>query len=139
MDYGEEWVKMYSTTLPDSNVPIYFIDHHQLFGRDGLYGATPSEEFADNSLRFSLLCKGALEFCKHINWTPDIMHSHDWQSSLVPALLYNPDVDPIFYPTASVLTIHNLGYQGWFSFADINFTGLDTTTNSHNDGILELE
>ncbi|OQY38900.1 MAG: glycogen synthase [Spirochaetaceae bacterium 4572_7] len=138
MDYGEEWVKIYHTNLPDSDVPIYFIDHQQLYGRDGLYGSTPTDEFPDNSLRFSLLSKGAIEFCKHTGWTPDIMHSHDWQSALVPALLYNQDVDPEFYSTASVLTIHNLGYQGWFSFEDINFTSLDKATNSHNDGIFNF-
>lgn len=138
MDYGEEWVKIYHTMLPDSNVPIYFIDHEELYGRDGLYGPTPTDEWSDNSRRFSVLCKAAFSFCKFIEWIPNIMHSHDWQSALVPALLYNRDVDPDFYSTASILTIHNLGYQGWFSFQDINFTGLDISTNAHNDGIFNF-
>ncbi len=138
MDYGEEWVKVYNTKLPDTEVPIYFIDHEELFGRDGLYGPSPTEEWPDNSRRFSVLCKAAFTFCKFIDWIPNIMHSHDWQSALVPALLYNSDVDPIFYDTASILTIHNLGYQGWFSFEDINFAGLDISTNAHNDGIFNF-
>ena len=138
MDYGEEWVQLYYTNLPDTNVPIYFIDHHELYGRDGYYGPTPSEEWPDNSRRFSVLCKAALTFCKFMNWIPNIMHSHDWQSSLIPALLYNSDVDPLFFSTASVLTIHNLGYQGWFPFSDINFSGLDVATNTYNDGILNF-
>lgn len=138
MDYGEEWVKVYHTKLPNSEVLVYFIDHEGLYGRDGLYGPTSTEDFPDNSRRFSVLCKGALEFCKYMQWIPDIMHSHDWQSSLVPALLYNNDVDPQYYSTASVLTIHNLGYQGWFPFEDINFTGLDHSTNAHNDGIFNF-
>ncbi|MGL1894150.1 MAG: glycogen synthase [Spirochaetaceae bacterium] len=138
MDYGEEWVKIYYTNLPDSNAKIYFIDHHELYGRDGLYGPSPTEEYPDNSRRFSVLCKAALQFCKYLDWIPNIMHSHDWQSALVPALLYNKDVDPVFYDTASVLTIHNLGYQGWFKFGDINFSGLDLSTNTHNDGIFNF-
>lgn len=138
MDYGEEWVKIYNSNIPESDVPIYFIDHEELFGRDGFYGPSPSEEYPDNSRRFSVLCKGALQFCKYMEWVPNIMHCHDWQSSLIPALLYNQNVDPIFYGTASALTIHNLGYQGWFSFGDINFSGLDQSTNAHNDGIFNF-
>lgn len=138
MDYGEEWVKLFHTTLPGTNVPIYFIDHQELYGRDGFYGPSSTEEYTDNSRRFSVLCKGALQFCKYINWIPNIMHSHDWQSSLIPGLLYNQNVDPVFYGTASTLTIHNLGYQGWFPFGDINFSGLDQSTNVHNDGIFNF-
>lgn len=138
MDYGEEWVKIYHTTLPESDVPIYFIDHEELFGRDGLYGPTPSEEYSDNSRRFSVFCKGALQFCKYMKWIPNVIHCHDWQSSLIPGLLYNNDVEPEFYSTASVLTIHNLGYQGWFPYQDIRFSGLDTSTNAHNDGIFNF-
>ncbi|MBN2617779.1 MAG: glycogen synthase [Spirochaetales bacterium] len=138
MDYGEEWVKIYYTQLLNSNVTVYFIDHEELYGRDGLYGPSPTEEYSDNSRRFSVLCKGAIQFCKFMQWIPNIMHSHDWQSALVPALLYNSDIDPDFHKTGSVLTIHNLGYQGWFSFQDINFAGLDKTTNSHNDGIFNF-
>ncbi|QEN05814.1 glycogen synthase [Thiospirochaeta perfilievii] len=138
MDYGEEWVKVYKSSLPNTDVPIYFIDHEELYGRDGLYGPSPTEEYPDNSRRFSVLCKAAFTFCKFINWIPNIMHSHDWQSALIPALLYNSDIDPDFYSTASVLTIHNLGYQGWFSFGDINFTNLDISRNSHNDGIFNF-
>ena len=138
MDYGEEWVKIFHTTLPDSNVPIYFIDHHGLYGRDGFYGPSPTEEYSDNSRRFSVLAKGALEFCKFLDWIPNIIHSHDWQAALVPALLYNRDVDPAFYSTASVLTIHNLGYQGWFPLEDMNFTGLDSWSNTYDDGIFNF-
>ncbi len=138
MDYGEEWVKIYYTNLPDSQTPIYFIDHEELYGRDGFYGPTPEEEWPDNSRRFSVLCKAVFKFCKYMKWIPDIMHCHDWQSSLVPSLLYNSDLDPDFYSTASVLTIHNLGYQGWFPFGDINFSGLDKYTNCHNDGIFNF-
>ncbi len=138
MDYGEEWVQMMYTTLPDSDVPIYFIDHEELFGRDGYYGPSPAEEYPDNSRRFSVLCKAAFQFCKFTHWIPDIMHCHDWQSALVPALLYNSDTDPLFHRTASVLTIHNLGYQGWFPFEDINFSSLDKSHNVHNDGIFNF-
>lgn len=138
MDYGEEWVKVYHTKLEGSDAKIYFIDHEELFGRDGLYGPNPAEEYSDNSRRFSVLAKAALQLCKFLHWTPNIMHCHDWQSALVPALLYNKDVDPTFYSTASILTIHNLGYQGWFSYEDIRLSGLDTDTNNHMDGMLNF-
>jgi len=85
--YQEVWTGVYSSSLPDSNVPVYFIDHEQSYGRDGIYGAPDEPDFNDNPQRFSLLGHAALQLCRKIGWTPDIVHAHDWAAALAPILL----------------------------------------------------
>lgn len=110
----ETWVKVYSSTLPNSKVPVYFIDHEGAFGRDGIYGTKAEPDFHDNPYRSALLCHGAFQICRMLGWYPDIMHAHDWFCSLVPVLLKHVCRNGYFAHTASILTIHNLGYQGWY-------------------------
>lgn len=96
-----------------SGVQFYFIDYPPFFDRDGLYG-TSAGDYPDNAERFSLYSRAVLEACKSLG-VPDIFHCHDWQSALVPVLLRsNYADDPVFQNTATVFTIHNMGYQGIF-------------------------
>lgn len=118
--FGEEWAGVYSTTLPGSKVPVYFLDHEGLFGRKGIYGPAPDSEFPDNAKRFTFLSRGAFQLCKMLGWIPDVMHAHDWPSALVPVYLYSWEGETDFSRTASVFTIHNLGYQGVFPKQDIH-------------------
>ncbi len=98
-----------SDVLKDDGVTVYLIEHFGLYDRDRLYG------YEDDWVRFGLLCKVALEFPKAINWQPDIIHCHDWQSGLVAAYLQTVYAgDQFFANTATVFTIHNLAYQGNF-------------------------
>ena len=111
----ETWVKVYQAPLPGSDVPVYFIDHEACFGRDGIYGTKAEPDFHDNPYRSAVLCHGAFQVCRMLGWYPDIMHAHDWFCCLVPVLLKHVCRNGYFAHTASVLTIHNLGYQGWYS------------------------
>ncbi len=98
-----------SDVLKDDGVTVYLIEHFGLYDRDRLYG------YEDDWVRFGLLCKVALELPKAINWQPDIIHCHDWQSGLVAAYLRTVYAgDQFFANTATVFTIHNLAYQGNF-------------------------
>ncbi len=109
---GKQRGSVYKTLLPGSTVQTYFLDHEGFFGRDGLYGSKAESDFADNPERFAFLCRGAFQLCRKLKWIPDIMHAHDWPSALVPVFLRH-DKDLLeFADTVSVLTIHNLGYQG---------------------------
>ena len=108
----ETWVGVYQSCLPDSDVPVYFIDHEQAYGRDGIYGTKTETDFHDNPYRSALLCHGAFQLCRLLGWYPDIMHAHDWFCGLVPVLLKHVCRNGYFAHTASVITIHNLGYQG---------------------------
>lgn len=121
----ETWVKVYESTLPDSKVPVYFIDHEQCFGRDGIYGTKAEPDFHDNPYRSAVLCHGAFQLCRMMGWYPDIMHAHDWFCALVPVLLKHVCRNGYFAHTASVFTIHNLGYQGWYPESSYPALGLD--------------
>lgn len=97
----------------DCGVQFYFIDYPEFFSRDGLYG-TPAGDYPDNAERFALYCRAVLEASKILG-APQIFHCHDWQSALIPVLLRTSYADdPVFRDTATVFTIHNMGYQGLF-------------------------
>jgi starch synthase len=72
-------------------------------------------DYIDNDERFVFFNRAVLEAVKALDWKPDIIHVHDWQAGLIPAYLRTVyAIDPFFADTKSVLTIHNLGYQGLF-------------------------
>jgi len=118
----EHWGAVYESVLPASTVPVYFLDHELFFGRDGIYGTKAEPDFADNPDRFAFLSRGAFQLCRYLGWIPDIIHTHDWPSSLVAAYLAYFEAESEFALTASVLTIHNLGYQG--NYPKERFTAL---------------
>ena len=94
-------------------VRFYFIDYPPYFDRDALYG-TPLGDYRDNAERFGQFCRAAIEASKILG-APDIFHCHDWQSALVPILLRSLYADdPALHDAGTVLTIHNIGYQGLF-------------------------
>jgi starch synthase len=96
-----------------SGVQFYFIDYPPFFDREALYG-TPAGDYPDNAERFALYSRAVLEASKILG-VPKIFHCHDWQSALIPVLLRTSYAgDPVFGGTATVFTIHNMGYQGLF-------------------------
>src|ERR1700759_4951480 len=96
-----------------SGVQFYFIEYPPFFDREALYG-TPIGDYPDNAERFALYCRAVIESTKSLG-TPDIFHCHDWQSALIPVLLRSLyEDDPAFRGIATVLKIHNIGYQGLF-------------------------
>ena len=95
-------------------VQFYFVDCPELFDRPGLYG-TAAGDYPDNWERFGLFCRAVLEATKLLG-VPEIFHVHDWQAALVPVYLRTVFAnDPMLNRAGVVLTIHNAGYQGWFS------------------------
>lgn len=122
---SEAWVQVFESTLPQTDVPVYFLDHEASYGRDGIYGTKTQTDFVDNPYRSALLCHGAFQLCRMLGWYPDIMHAHDWFCALVPVLLKCVCRNGYFAHTSSVFTIHNLGYQGVYSKESFNALGLD--------------
>lgn len=124
MGNTEEWCSVYETRNVD-DVPIYFIEFENYFARDGLYHDDDMNDYLDNPLRFSFLSRAGLQLCKDMDFRPDIVHVHDWQTALATAYLkiwhWN---DPGLSKTASVLTIHNIGYQGKYPADHYDYTGL---------------
>ena len=107
------------------NIKVYFIENDKYFNRQGLYG-DEKNDYKDNLERFSYYCKRSLELLKEINFAADIIHCHDWQASLIPVYLKTLFVKDAFYKNIkTILTIHNLGYQGLFPKDEFSLTGLD--------------
>jgi starch synthase len=132
MGGGEEWSAVYTAALPGSSkkkpVEVYFIDHERFFGRDGIYGIPSEPDFLDNPRRFSFFCRAVFQLCRKIRWFPDILHAHDWPAAM--STVYLKFAERVsgsaggFEKTASVLTVHNLGYQGIYSRDNFDYTGL---------------
>lgn len=106
-------------------IKVYFIENAGFFNREGLYGDKQGDH-PDNLERFSFYCRRSLELLKEINFKPDIIHCHDWQSSLIPVFLKTVySQDPFYKKIRTVLTIHNIGYQGLFPREEFPKLGLD--------------
>lgn len=108
------------------NIEVYFIENDSYFNRDGLYTDNNGNDYKDNLERFSYYCKRSLRLLKELDFIPDIIHCHDWQASLIPVYLKTIYADDSAYKDVkTMLTIHNIGYQGIFSEEEFYTLGLD--------------
>lgn len=102
------WV--YQGKLPDSDVDIYFIHNPHYFHRHSVYTSDWDEDE-----RFIFFSKAVIETIQHLGWAPDVINCNDWQTALIPLYVRdNYNWDRMFDKTATVFTIHNIGYQGNF-------------------------
>ncbi len=107
-------------TLTSGQV-VHLLRCDALYGRPGLY-----TQDDDEHLRFLMLSRAAIEMCQHMQFAPDIFHCHDWHTAMIPLFLKSIYAwDGLFAGTRSVLTIHNIGYQGRFSSDILNDLNLD--------------
>jgi starch synthase len=105
-------------------VEFYFIRNDDYFMRDFLYGQA-GRDYDDNLERFSFYSKATLDILKKINFPPDIIHTNDWQASLVDVYIKTTHKEDSFFKnTRCVLTIHNLAYQGIFEKEKYSYLGL---------------
>jgi starch synthase len=107
-----------------AGVTAVLIEAPALYDRDGLYGDA-SGEYRDNAFRFAVLCRGALEYARLRGTRPSVIHAHDWQGGLAP--VYARTVlreDPVIGGVRTVLTIHNLAFQGLFDPSELPWIGL---------------
>ena len=103
-----------------AGVEYYFIDCPQYFHRGQVY-----TNDADEGERFILLQDAAFLVMQRFHWAPDIIHGNDWQTALMPVFLREKyQWDSLFQKTASVLSIHNVGYQGRFGKELLDYAGL---------------
>ena len=111
--------------LPGSGVPVYLVEQDDYFDRPELY-RLKGEDYRDNCERFVFFCRAALESIRLLNLPVEVVHCHDWQTGLIPAYLHIEYAHCHGYENvASLLTIHNLAYQGIFWHWDMLLTGLD--------------
>jgi starch synthase len=109
---------------PVPNLMIYFIDQSEFFDRPALYGEG-SRDYPDNAARFIFFSKCAVFLARALPDPPQVVHVHDWQVGLVPLMIRHQELSS-GWPSApgTVLTIHNLAYQGVFPYWDYNLTNL---------------
>lgn len=139
--YSLELIRGQSPTQPQ----LYALDAPAFFGTGDIYTGGELD-----ARRFALLSHAALQLCRMLGWTPDILHCHDWHSALVPALLpqawrsqARPSQDTGPRP-ATVLTIHNIGYQGVFDrelWPELGLSGTPPTAglNFLREGIVAAD
>jgi len=119
--------------LPDADVPVWFVDQPQYFDRESLYG-TVAGDYPDNAERFAFFCRAALQAIERTGWNVDVVHCNDWQTGLVPALIAARRPTAQWMQSAStVMTIHNLAYQGHFPADAFRWTGLDWSHFNHHE------
>ena len=101
------------------DVPVYFIDCPALFDRDVMFG------FQDDDARFIFFSKAILEMLRPVDFVPDVINVHDWHPALIPNLLDRLYPDGPLANVATVLTIHNLAFQGSFPPGSLALAGLE--------------
>jgi len=102
---------------------VFTVNGHY-FDRDRLYTASDGRDYLDNVSRYSFFCRAVLAYLAQRDLSPHIVHCNDWQAALLPVFIAAAAPGTRFSATRSVLTIHNLGYQGIFPAEQIYATGL---------------
>lgn len=122
---GERKIKATVFKGEQGKYDIYFINHPQYFWRDNIYG-TGKGEYLDNDERFIFFSRAVLEFLAKKKIHIDILHCNSWPTALIPVFLktiYSHKRQ--FKKTATVLTLHNIAYQGEFPPETLSLTGLN--------------
>jgi len=120
LDDHQEQVAIHRASM-EPGVPVYLVESRKYFGQH------VTSMYTDDADPFVLYCRASLEMLKHptVNWRPEVIHCHDWQTAIVPnwmATLYRDD--PFFADTGTVLTIHRLSNQGIFGYRVLEAAGL---------------
>lgn len=126
--------RLLRTRLPNSDVPVYLVEHPPFFERDdgpgrSLYQQTMpggyKADYPDNAERFTFFSRAVLEAVPFLGFTPDVIHANDWQTGLVPVFLNEAyRTKPGYRDIRSVFTIHNIAYQGMYGTEVMRLTGL---------------
>ncbi|HKJ21571.1 MAG TPA: glycogen/starch synthase, partial [Gammaproteobacteria bacterium] len=120
-----ETVRLLETRFPGSQIKLWLVDSPHHFDRDGgPYTTAEGTDWPDNAQRFAAFAQTVVQVALDrlgLEWRPQVVHCNDWQCGLIPALLAREKPRP-----ASVFTIHNLAYQGIFSWSTYHSLSLPT-------------
>ena len=117
-------------------VNTLFVGNDEYFGRANVYG------YNDDDERFLFFCKSIQALLETTLWKPDIIHCNDWHTSILPSYLRASRKAPLFSDIATILTIHNLSYQGPFGERTLELIGngsQDLGTNLMARGIISSD
>jgi starch synthase len=116
-------MQLISARMPDTGLPVWLVDTPTLFRRSGgPYQDESGQDWPDNAQRFSHFSQVVARIAADdagLDWQPDVVHTNDWHTGLVPLLLQDRRARP-----ATLFTIHNLAYQGIFPAATLADLGL---------------
>ena len=128
-----------------ADAPAYFVEAPEFFARPNIYG------YQDDHIRFAFFSRAALALLKHLDWQPDVVHGNDWPCGFAVAeLRARRRYEPFFQNTKTLLSLHNVGYQGLFDPGDLWWLGfgdspdrddfmLDRTASALKAGIIAAD
>jgi len=121
-----------TASFPGTDIAMYFVDCPELYDRASFYTFDPDEH-----RRFLLFTRASLESCRRLGLAPDVFHCNDWHTALLPLYLKTLYAsDPLLAAARSVLTIHNIGYQGVMPSAAVDDLGLGAAAARLDSGDL---
>lgn len=131
----EEWCSVKKGNL-SKNVEVFFIESNKYFLREGLYCDSFNNDFQDTPYRFAFFSRAALQLLRDMDFRPDVIHVHDWQTAAVCAYVKTWEWGESGIGMArTVLTIHNIGYQGIYGADCLDYCGFDW--KYFNSGVFE--
>lgn len=120
------------TQLPGTGVRVLLVRQPDYFDRRQLY-QEHGHGYVDNCERFCFFSRAVLEISRQMILRPDVIHCNDWQTGIIPALLNSQYANrPGFENTTTVMTLHNMAYQGRFWHFDMPLTGMDWRYFNHH-------
>lgn len=122
--------RLLSGVCPVSELSFLLLENDALYDRAGLYMNDDGQEHADNGVRYAALCHAAVRIARGLPGLPrpTVLHAHDWHAALAPMLLREAGIDDV----KSVLTIHNLAFQGQFPLEDAAALGIPPACRSED-------
>lgn len=95
-------------SIPQAKLQVYFIDNEDYFKRKAVFQDKKNKFFEDNDARMVFFCKGVLETVKKLGWAPNVVHCHDWMTSLLPLYLKTAyRQEPLFKKSKVIFTLYN--------------------------------
>lgn len=119
-----EWAFVYQLADRPAGPRVFFIEHPDFFDRPGIYGDV-SGDYPDNAVRFGFFCKASVSALPTIAPDAQVLHAHDWHAAL--ALVYLRTAfagTPYYDGLATVLSVHNAGFQGHYPPETMSELGL---------------
>jgi starch synthase len=128
MGSGFTHAAIFHTQVPGTDINVFFVGCLDYFYRDGIYDDPLwKEAYLDNMERYLFFMKAGLELVERLGWPIDVIHCHDWQTSLIPGLIQtNLKNHSFFSQVGTLLTVHNVAYQGIFPREALYWTGIDS-------------
>src|SRR5688572_6910181 len=109
----EECVRLFGAPTRIGEPNTYFVDHPMFSGRSGIYGEG-GVDYADNAYRFAVFSRSALAALPNIAPSTSVIHAHDWHAALAPVYVRTAPRDRAARDLATVLSVHNAGFQGHY-------------------------